>query len=82
MRYFFHLRDGSERLLDPQGAEIDDPALISPMVLREARTLISQEALSGEINLGQRIEVEDDTGRLVHSLQFADAVRILNSRHQ
>lgn len=80
MRYFFHLRDGGERLLDPQGAVIDDPAQIPPMALKEARTLISQEALEGEINLGQRIEVEDGAGRLIHSLQFTDAVRILKNR--
>ena len=79
VRYYFHLRDGSERLLDPQGVAIDDPAQIAGLALREARSLISQEALQGEINLGQRIEIEDENGVLVHSLRFADAVRILQT---
>jgi len=47
------------------------------MALKEARAVISQEALEGEINLGQRIEIEDEAGNLVHSLSFADAVRII-----
>ena len=77
VRYYFHLRDGGERLLDPQGTDIDDPAQLERMALREARAVISQEALEGKINLQQRIEIEDETGRLVHSLSFADAVRIV-----
>ncbi|HWU74292.1 MAG TPA: hypothetical protein VN137_12475 [Sphingomonas sp.] len=77
MRYYFHLRDGAERLLDPQGSDIEDPAQLERMALKEARAVISQEALEGEINLQQRIEIEDETGRLVHSLSFADAVRIV-----
>ena len=77
VRYYFHLRDGGERLLDPQGTDIDDPAQLERMALKEARAVISQEALEGEINLGQRIEIEDEAGNLVHSLSFADAVRIV-----
>lgn len=75
-RYFFHLRDGSERLLDPQGVAIDDPGRIAEVALKEARTLILQEALQGAINLDQRLEVEDAKGSLVHSLRFSDAVHI------
>ena len=77
VRYYFHLRDGVERLLDPQGTDIDDPVQLERMALKEARAVISQEALEGEINLGQRIEIEDEAGNLVHSLSFADAVRII-----
>ena len=74
--YYFHLRDDGERLLDPQGLWIEDAAQIAQVALREVRSLISQEALQGEINLDQRLEVEDDRGKLVHVLRFADAVRV------
>lgn len=77
VRYYFHLRDGGERLLDPQGVDVDDPAQLERMALKEARAVISQEALEGEINLRQRIEIEDEAGNLIHSLSFADAVRII-----
>lgn len=80
VRYYFHLRDGVERLLDPQGADVDDPARLARMALKEARAVIAQEALEGEINLQQRIEIEDEGGTLVHSLSFADAVRIVSDQ--
>lgn len=75
-RYYFHLRDGSERLLDPQGVTITDTNRITEIALREARTLISQEALQGVIDLDQRLEVEDERGNLVHTIGFADAVTV------
>ena len=80
VRYYFHLRDGVERLLDPQGADVDDPAQLARMALKEARAVVAQEALEGEINLQQRIEIEDEGGNLIHSLSFADAVRIVSDQ--
>jgi hypothetical protein len=76
-QYFFHLRDHVERLLDPQGRAIDDPATIAAMTLSEARALIAHDALEGSIDLGQRLEVEDESGAIVHVLRFSDAVEIL-----
>ena len=80
VRYYFHLHDGVERLLDPQGADVDDPAQLARMALKEARAVVAQEALEGEINLRQRIEIEDEGGNLIHSLSFADAVRIVSDQ--
>lgn len=79
-RYFFHLRDHAERLLDPQGQVIDSPDAIAETALHEARAILSHEALTGRINLDQRIEVEDKAGNIVHTLQFADAVTILRRK--
>ena len=76
-RYFFHLRDGSERLLDPQGLDIDDADQLASTALKEARALVAQDALQGKIDLGLRLEVEDEHGNLVHALRFADAVRLI-----
>lgn len=74
--YFFHLCDGREVVIDPEGREVADAALIPDFALREARAMISQDALGGRIMLGQYIEVRDDSGHLVHQLSFRDAVRI------
>jgi hypothetical protein len=74
--YFFHLRDGSDLLLDPDGRELDSRSDVERHALVEARALISAEALTGTIRLDQRIEVEDAAGHLVHRLDFGDAVRI------
>lgn len=75
-QYFFHLSDGHEVIIDAEGQDIADPALIGSHALKEARAMISQEALGGRINLNQYIEVRDAAGKLVHQLSFHDAVTI------
>lgn len=77
--YFFHLRDGADRLIDPDGRELPDLDEVRRLALHEARALVSQEALEGVIRLGQRIEVEDIGGAVVHRVEFADAVRVLRA---
>jgi hypothetical protein len=74
--YFFHLTDGREALIDPDGREVADPDLIPEMALREARSMIGQDALVGRIDLRQYIEVRDASGKLVHQLAFRNAVTI------
>jgi len=80
--YYFHLRDHVERLLDPQGLSINDPAKLGERALKEARAIISQDALAGVINLDQRIEVEDESHSVVYVLPFVDAVRIVRDGHE
>lgn len=75
-RYYFHLRDGQDVLIDPEGREIADPSQIPALVLKEARSIISQDALAGQIHLGQAIDVLDMSGQVVHHLSFRDAVLI------
>ena len=77
-QYYFHLRDHTERLLDPEGRTIDDPKDIPLVALREVRGVISQDALTGKIDLSQRLEVEDENGKIVHSLAFEDAIKIVS----
>ena len=74
--YFFHLSDGHQALIDPEGREIADAALIGELALKEARAMIAQDALGGRISLNQFIELRDKDGKLVHQLSFRDAVKI------
>lgn len=74
--YYFHLSDGHQALIDPDGREVADPAQIGPLALTEARAMIAQDALGGRINLAQYIEVRDADGKLVHQLSFREAVTI------
>jgi hypothetical protein len=75
-RYFFHLCDGRDALIDPEGRELVEAAMIAGAALKEARMMISQDALGGRITLHQFIEVRDRGGKLVHNLLFRDAVTI------
>jgi hypothetical protein len=77
--YYFHLRDGDDLLLDPEGRQIEGVAAIAKAALAEARSIISEDARGGRIRLDQRIDVEDSLRNVVHSLDFADAVEIVRA---
>jgi hypothetical protein len=74
--YFFHLCDGRDTLIDPDGREIGDAATIGDVAIREARAMISQDALGGRIVLDQFIEVRDEGGKLIQRIGFRDAVSV------
>jgi hypothetical protein len=75
--FYFHLRDGVDILLDLEGRELDSSFAIEEAALREARSIISEDARKGRIDLDVRIDVEDELRNVVHSLCFRDAVEIL-----
>lgn len=74
--YFFHLRNGEDILLDPEGREFSGLAEIIAAALTEVRSIISHDALRGRLELHQQIDVEDSAGAVVHTIQFGDAVEI------
>lgn len=78
--YFFHLRNGSDVLLDPEGRSLPSIEAVAAAAMREARALISAEVINGHISLISHINVEDQAGQVVHSLSFEDAVRIERGR--
>ena len=77
--YYFHLRDGVDILLDEEGRQMSDLAAIARAALLEARSIIGHDAAAGQIKLYQRIDVEDESHKVVHSLEFSDAVKIVHS---
>lgn len=74
--YYFHLRDGVDVLLDPEGCELPDLGVAEARALASARSILSADALEGLLKLDMRIDVEDSAGDIVHSLEFQDAVVI------
>ena len=76
-RYYFHLRDGVDLLLDPEGRDLPGPEAISAAALKDARSILGEEVRLGKLKLDQRIDVEDDVGVMVYRLLFADAVEIV-----
>ena len=78
--YYFHLRDGVDVLLDPEGTFLQGQVAIKATALAAARSLISDDALSGHIGLQHHIDVEDEMGKVVHCLDFNDAVKITGQR--
>ena len=74
--YFFHLRDGDDTLIDEEGVELAGIDEVKAAALRQARDIISHEARLGRIDLGQRVDVVDEAGAVIHSLEFSDAVDV------
>jgi hypothetical protein len=79
MRYFLHLRDHVEQLLDPDGVEYASVEALRKAVLYAARDLMTGDIREGVIDLRYRIDAEDADGNLIYSLPFQHAVNIIPS---
>ena len=77
--YYFHLRDGQDLLLDPEGRELSSLDAVAVTALKEAREIIGHDARAGRINLTYHLDVEDADGRVIHRLDFEDAVELLRA---
>jgi hypothetical protein len=76
-RYFMHLRDGTEELLDPEGREFLSLAALRDAVLYTARDLLIGDVRDGLMDLRFRIDAEDEAGTIVYTLPFRHAVNII-----
>jgi len=78
-RYFMHLIDSTDILLDPEGMEMLAEA-IPAKALFAARDCMAGDVKDGRLDLHYRIEVRDEGGQVVHCLEFADALEIAGAR--
>ena len=76
-RYFMHLRDGTEQILDPEGLEFANIELMRKAVLVSARDLMTGDIREGVMDLRFRIDVEDEDGEIIYTLPFKHAVNII-----
>lgn len=76
-RYFMHLRDGTDELLDPDGRDYPDLESLRAAVVFSARDLITGDVRNGVVDLRYRIDAEDEQGNLVYTLPFKHAVNII-----
>jgi hypothetical protein len=74
MRYFFHLRESGEFVVDEEGRDLPDIAAVEAAAKMDARCVISAEAKAGKLPLAVCIEVHDEQGQRVLDLPFRDAV--------
>jgi hypothetical protein len=72
-RYFLHLRDGTNELLDPEGREFWSPDALRNAVLFTARDILAADLRNGLVDLRFRIDAQDVTGAIVYSLPFKHA---------
>lgn len=77
-KFYFHLRDSVDELLDPEGTECRcrDLDEVKRKALCTARDLIAGDAHVGVIDLRYRIDVEDSSSEIAHTLPFDRAVMV------
>lgn len=76
-RYFLHLRDTSDELLDNEGQELVDLEAVRSKVMTAARDVIAGDLRNGLIDLRYRIDAENGEGEIVYTLAFRHAFSII-----
>ena len=72
-RYSMHLRDGTEKLVDPGALEFPNLEALRVAVLVTARRLINHDAGNGMLDSRFRVDAEDERGTIVYSVSLEDA---------
>jgi hypothetical protein len=70
--YFLHLGDSIDDVLDMPAEAVAGVALMA------ARDCMAGDVKAGRLDLKCRIDVHDESGRIVHTLPFADAVEVVD----
>lgn len=76
-RYYMHLRDGTEQILDPEGLEFPSVEALRKAVLVAARDLMTGDIRQGVLDFRFRIDAEDESGLIVYTLPFKHAINII-----
>lgn len=74
-RYFFDLHNHLDTC-DPEGKLLPDLDAAIVNAIKEAREMMQQSIAEGKLNLQHYIDVRDESGEVVYTLPFADAVTI------
>ena len=75
-RYHFNVRNGTGYTEDEEGQELSDPDKARAIAVEGARSLLSAEALTGDLDLRGRIEVTDESGTVVNIVDFGDVLSV------
>jgi hypothetical protein len=76
-RYFMHLRDSTDEILDPEGSEFASMEALRAAVLMTVRDLMSGDIRGGIVDFRFRIDAEDEQGEIVYTLPFEHAINII-----
>ena len=75
-RFHFNIVNGSGTTPDDQGQELPGPDEARALAVEGARSLLSAEVLDGDLDLRGRIEVTDDRGTVIITVEFRDVLRV------
>jgi hypothetical protein len=78
-RYFFNAYNAFGFARDEEGKELPNLHDARAVAVDAARSLISADVRSGSLDLNGRIEVTDETGRILLSIDFSQAIETKRS---
>jgi hypothetical protein len=76
-RYYLHLRDGVDEIIDDEGLELTSMDEVKKAVMAAARDVMSADVRTGVLDLRYRIDAENEQGAVAYSLPFQHAVSII-----
>ncbi|MDB5723411.1 MAG: hypothetical protein JWQ16_165 [Novosphingobium sp.] len=79
--YFFQVRNGHGMTLDDEGIDLQDEAAAQAMAMDSIRSMVSEEARKGVIDLDGYIDVKNDDAETLTRITFPEAftLRMPNS---
>ena len=75
-RYYFHLHNGIGDAEDGEGTELPNLDAARKFAIESARSILSEEAKEGLIDLASSIDVADEHGNILLTLSFREAVEL------
>jgi len=73
-RYYFHIRHGSELIIDDEGQDFPDDEAARAEAAESVHEILAEAIRSQSADMPEAIVVADEDGREVASVSFADAV--------
>lgn len=76
-RYHLHIHCDDRVAEDEDGIEFPNLEAAKAEALKGARSILADDLMRGRVDLRGRIDVADDTGSVVETVRFEDAVEIV-----
>lgn len=74
-RYYFHLYNDVISM-DEEGVDLPDLEAARANGIKEARAMMLETVAEGRINFSHRIDIADESGAVVDSVTFGEAVEV------
>lgn len=75
--YRLNLYNAHGDLPDPEGAHYTDLAEARRAAIDGIRSLLGEEVIEGEMNLKGHLDIVADDGKIVETIPFGDALKIV-----
>ena len=77
--YHLHLHNAHVDASDEEGMDLTDLAEAQSRAIEGIRDFLSHELKAGKIDMRGQVDIADDSGTILHSVQFSEAFTIIRS---